>query len=120
MFLYLVTILNQFNIYHHCVCTLLIVCVQGGGVRKVHSKVNMRGKSAVDNHRAHCPAPRQPRMLPSFEETRQSPKESVRMKTFQTSLNMFPSSRPDLTQRGRRRRMWRQMGGCLDKVGRWS
>ena len=50
MFLYLVTILNQFNIYHHCVCTLLIVCVQGGGVRKVHSNVIMRGKSAVDYH----------------------------------------------------------------------
>ena len=55
----------------------------------------MRGQSAVDNHRAPRPAPRQPRMLPSFEETRQSLKESVRMKTFQTSLNMFPSLHPD-------------------------
>ena len=47
-------------------------------MRKVHSEVNMRGQSAVDNHRAPRPAPRQPRQLPTFEETRQSLKESVR------------------------------------------
>ena len=73
--------MNTLNIYH-CVWTLLIVSVQGGGVRKVHSEVNMRGQSAVDNHRAPRPAPghapRQPRQLPTFEETRQSLKESVR------------------------------------------
>ena len=85
MFIYLVKLLNPLNIYH-CVWTLLIVSVQGGGVRKVHSEVNMRGQSAVDNHRAPRPAPgpapghapRQPRQLPTFEETRQSLKESVR------------------------------------------
>ena len=81
-------------------------------MRKVHSEVNMRGQSAVDNHRAPCPAPRQSRQLPSFEETRQSLKDSVRMKmkTFHISLNMFPLSGPDLSPRGRRWRMQRQMG----------
>ena len=77
-------------------------------MRKVHSEVNMRGQSAVDNHRA----PRQSRQLPSFEETWQSLKDSVRMKmkTFHISLNMFPLSGPDLSPRGRRWRMQRQMG----------
>ena len=73
----------------------------------MHSEVNMRGQSAVDNHRAPCPAPRQSRQLLSFDR-----KDSVRMKmkTFHISLNMFPLSGPDLSPRGRRWRMQRQMG----------